>query len=226
MVYATFKSFYKAGREHRALKRAIQERALGERTMTQSPSIFDDQTLAPAKSCCKSKARQPSRAEKLDTALKQYQPLIAILAVAIVGGVMTSLLQPASGHHGASGMQIAMGLFLLPLSLLKLFDVQGFATGFRRYDPIAKVIPVYALAYPFIEGALALTFIVGVFLTAASVATVLLFSVSAFGIWQSMAKGEKLHCACVGSKFGIPLGPVSLAENVTMAIMAAFMIVA
>lgn len=192
--------------------------------MVETHPIFVDQPTAPAKSCCKSTAKQPSRSEKLDAVLKQYQPLIAILAVAVIGGVLTSL-QPDSGHGRASGMQFAMGLFLIPLSLLKLFDIQGFAVGFRRYDPIAKALPAYALGYPFIEAAIGLAFIVGAFMTAASLVTVLLFGASAFGIWRSLSKGENLSCACVGSKFGIPLGRVSLAENLAMTIMAALMLV-
>lgn len=57
-------------------------------------------------------------------------------------------------------------------------------------------------------------------------ATALLFGIGAIGIAQSLAKKEKLACACVGTRLGVPLGPISLAENAALTIMAAAMLAA
>lgn len=166
-----------------------------------------------------------STSRALDFDLAPYRPVLIITAVSLIGGALAGITGPA-GAGFELGMRMAMGLFLLPLALLKLFDVQGFAAGFRRYDPIAKLIPAYALAYPFIEAALALAFIAGVWLVAAYAATALLFGIGAIGIAQSLARKEDLACACVGTQLGVPLGRVSLAENVAMTIMAAAMLAA
>lgn len=166
-----------------------------------------------------------SKPSLLDFDLASYRPVLIITAVALIGGALSALAGPVAFDF-ETGMRMAMGLFLLPLSLLKLFDIQGFAAGFRRYDPIAKAIPAYATVYPFVEAALALAFVSGVWLTPAYALTALAFGIGAIGIAQSLARKEKLACACAGTQLGVPLGPVSLAENVAMTMMAIVMLAA
>lgn len=164
-------------------------------------------------------------ARDLHSGLSPYRPVFIVTAVALAGGALAAVAGP-EGIDFETGMRMAMGLFLLPLALLKLFDIQGFAAGFRRYDPIAKAIPAYAPVYPFIEAALALAFITGIWLVAAYSATALLFGIGAIGIAQSLMRQENLACACVGTRLGVPLGPISLAENAAMTMMAAAMLAA
>lgn len=153
-----------------------------------------------------------------------YQPIFMIAGSALLG----SLALPAD-HHGEGGiahtMSAFMGLFLFPLALLKLFDVSGFAKAFARYDITARFIPGYALAYPFLEMALAIGFLSGVWPDLTHFATLVIGIIGTAGIVRTLNKGEQVQCACVGSMLKVPLGSVSIAENAGMAGMAALLLV-
>lgn len=182
--------------------------------------------------CCSTEKRNSAQAEVLVTAKPivgnkasistRYRPLIAIGAVALAGGLMSAL----AAHHMALeiGMRTAMGLFLVPLALLKLFDISGFAAGFASYDPIARVFPAYAQAYPILEALSGLCFLTGLLLVYANIGVIVMFGVNSIGVFASLRRGEKLTCACVGTRFSIPLGGVTLAEDIFMFGMAAGML--
>ncbi len=178
-------------------------------------------------SCCSTSAaedfakRKPPKMAVFSDTLVQYQPLIAIFAVSVVGGMLA-----LSRDGWMAGMQMAMGLFLLPLALLKMFNVRGFAKSFALYDPIAGVAPVYGFVYPFLEALLGLLFITGVGVSFAAALAIPLLGVTAAGIAKALSEGRSLQCGCVGETVQLPLGRISLIENVSMTAMAAYMLVA
>jgi hypothetical protein len=154
--------------------------------------------------------------------LTKYRPLIAIGGVALAGGLISTF--SAHQMHLETGMRVVMALTLIPLALLKLFDVPGFAAGFARYDPLAKRVPLYGNVYPFLEAALGLCFFNNVLLIYANVFVVLMFGVNSLGVLTSLRRGDRLTCACVGAAFTIPLGGVTFAEDIFMSGMAALML--
>jgi hypothetical protein len=179
------------------------------------------------KSCCggrkQSIAVESPRVSVLQS-VARYQPIIAIAGGALAG----SLLLPAGYHHDAGllgAMHIFMGLFLFPLALLKLFDIGGFAKAFARYDVVAKIWPTYGRVYPFLELALALSLLSSLWPIPTHIAALLIGTVGTIGIVQTLARGEQLRCACVGSTIDVPLGMVSISENAGMAAMAAVFLV-
>jgi hypothetical protein len=194
----------------------------------------DSSSTTSATSCCCS-AREPALTTIETTAkantsassivpyLTRYRPLIAIGGVALAGGLMSTFA--AHQMHIEAGMRVVMALTLIPLALLKLFDVSGFAAGFARYDPLAKRVPLYGCVYPFLEAALGLCFLNDVLLFYANVFLLLMFGVNSVGVLTSLRRGDRLACACVGAAFTIPLGRVTFAEDIFMSGMAALMLV-
>jgi hypothetical protein len=154
--------------------------------------------------------------------LTKYRPLIAIGGVALAGGLMATFA--AHQMHIEAGMRVVMALSLIPLALLKLFDVSGFAAGFARYDPLAKRVPLYGCVYPFLEAALGLCFLNNVLLWYANLFVLLMFGVNSVGVLSSLRRGDRPACACVGAAFTIPLGRVTFAEDIFMSGMAALML--
>ena len=114
-----------------------------------------------------------------------------------------------------------MGAVLLLFGALKLYDLRGFASIFRRYDLISRYVPVYAFAYPFVELALGAAYLARFRLGLANAATASVMLVSIVSVVVSMLGGEKLRCGCMGSFFHIPLSYVTLSENVLMLAMVA-----
>lgn len=157
-------------------------------------------------------------------ALKKYTPLFSIILFA---GLSSGALILTMHWSMELFMQLFMGIFLLQFSLLKVFDLKGFAKGFAKYDLAAKRSRIYGIAYPFLELSLALGYLSNggtwgvqwVYL-----ATIIIMGFGAIGVITALAKGLNTNCACLGTTLKVPLSTVAVAENVSMVAMATFLL--
>ena len=110
------------------------------------------------------------------------------------------------------------------LALLKLQNVESFATMFLNYDLLAKRWVPYSYIYPFAEGFAGILMIAGI-LTWLSVPVALFIGiVGAVSVFKAVYFDRReLKCACVGGSSNVPLGFVSLTENLMMIAMAIWM---
>lgn len=161
-------------------------------------------------SCCAVKERKTDYRSKITL----YKPLIVILGISLVAAAALSL-------NGIPAMNGLMGTFLLFLSSLKLFNITAFAETFAKYDFIAKRSRGYALAYPFIELGLGCLYLSGGLPVLTNTIALFVMCVGNIGVAQVIRSKSKVTCACVGSGFNLPVGLVTLAENMVMAIMSA-----
>jgi len=113
---------------------------------------------------------------------------------------------------------------MVVLALLKLQDVDKFATMFLNYDLLARRWVPYASIYPFAEG------LAGVLMTAHELPwlsiPVALFigGIGAVSVFKAVYIDKRdVKCACVGGSSKVPLGFVSLTENIMMVAMALWM---
>ena len=154
-----------------------------------------------------------------------YRPVIALFA-------MTALMAVATSHAAfgtALTMQTAewfVSFSMVALALLKLQDVDSFSTMFLNYDLLAKRWVPYGKVYPFAEG------LAGALMTAHALPwlsiPVALFigTIGAVSVFKAVYIDKReLKCACVGGSSKVPLGFVSLTENLAMIGMAAWMLV-
>ncbi|MEH3103298.1 MAG: glutaredoxin [Sphingomonas phyllosphaerae] len=152
-----------------------------------------------------------------------YRPVLAVFA-------MTALMALAAST-AAFGTPLTMragewfvSFSMCVLALLKLQDVESFSTMFLNYDLLAKRWVRYGYVYPFAEG------LAGVLMTARvagwlSVPVALVIgTIGAVSVFKAVYVDKReLKCACVGGATRVPLGFVSLTENVMMIAMAAWM---
>jgi hypothetical protein len=117
---------------------------------------------------------------------------------------------------------IAISMCLL--AMLKLQDVEKFSSMFLNYDLLAKRWVPYAYLYPFLE-ALAGLLMLGHFLPWLSVPVALTIgTIGAVSVFKAVyIEKRELKCACVGGSSNVPLGFVSLTENLMMVTMALWM---
>ena len=152
-----------------------------------------------------------------------YRPVLAVFVIAAALAISIGI---GSGH----------GLFFVPtlerfiaismaiLALLKLQDVERFATMFLNYDLLARKWVPYGRVYPFAEG-LAVVLMAGHLLPWLSIPIALFIgSIGTVSVFKAVYIDKReLKCACVGGNSNVPLGFVSLTENVMMVAMALWM---
>ena len=119
-----------------------------------------------------------------------------------------------------------VALSMCVLALLKLQDVEKFSSMFLNYDLLAKRWVPYAYAYPWLE-ALAGVLMLGGVLNWLSVPVALFIGgIGAVSVFKAVYVDKReLKCACVGGSSNVPLGFVSLTENLGMVAMAFWMMV-
>lgn len=81
------------------------------------------------------------------------------------------------------------------------------------------------MAYPWLEVALGLMFLLGWFPLLANSITLAIMLIGLFGVVAAVRRKQAIQCACLGTVFNLPMSSVTIIENSIMALMAAAMIV-
>jgi glutaredoxin len=161
-----------------------------------------------------------------DPKATSYKPVIALFAMTALMALAASVAAYGTPFTlRAAEWFIAFSMAVL--ALLKLQNVESFATMFLNYDLLAKRWVPYSYIYPFAEGLAGVLMIAGV-LTWLSVPLALFIgSVGAISVFKAVyVDRRELKCACVGGSSNVPLGFVSLTENLMMIAMALWMALA
>lgn len=154
-----------------------------------------------------------------------YQPIIAIFSVAFLmalGVSWTALGSVATVRAFEWFIAIAMCL----LAVQKLRDLESFSTMFLNYDLLARRWVRYGYIYPFGEALAGILMIAGALIWIASPVALFIGTVGAVSVFKAVYIDKReLKCACVGGGSNVPLGFVSLTENVMMIAMGLWMLV-
>lgn len=153
-----------------------------------------------------------------------YQPVIALFAVAALLAVAVTWLARDTVFVGQTiGWFISIAMVLLGLQ--KLQDIDKFATMFLNYDLLAKSWVRYGYVYPFVETGAGLLMLMGVLTWLAAPAALIVAGIGAVSVIKAVYIDKRdLKCACLGDS-RVPLGFVSLTENLMMVGMALYMLV-
>lgn len=162
-----------------------------------------------------------AKAEQPQSKLQQLKPLFMILGYITVA----SALLNRSDWNWQEMMLDFMGLFYMVFSFFKLLDLKGFPVSFRMYDPLAKVLPVYAWIYPFLETALGLMFLLRFQVPIALVATIVILGITTAGVTKTLLDKKAITCACLGTALKLPMTEATFIENAIMIVMAISMLV-
>ncbi len=152
-----------------------------------------------------------------------YTPVIALFAMTALMALAASF----AAYGDAFTLRAAewfISFSMIVLALLKLQDVDKFATMFLNYDLLARRWVPYASIYPFAEG------LAGVLMTAHALPwlsiplALFIGGIGAVSVFKAVYIDKRdIKCACVGGSSKVPLGFVSLTENLMMVAMALWM---
>ena len=145
-----------------------------------------------------------------------YTPVIAIFSVA-------ALLALAFQYYVAGDivsirtLMLFIAFSMTLLAVQKLKDLYSFTNSFITYDLLAMRWLRYGYIYPFVEAYAGIGMVAQ--LPALAVAPFSLFigTVGAISVFKAVYIDKReLKCACVGGDSNVPLGFVSLSENLFM----------
>jgi copper chaperone CopZ len=147
------------------------------------------------------------------------------LIVGYIAGTV-ALVALATGDWSIhSLMRHFMAGFFLVFSFFKLLDLKGFVEAYQTYDVLAKAWIFWAFAYPFVELALGIAYLLDWTPIVTNLATLLLMLLGAIGVLKALTKKQAIRCACLGTALNLPMTTVTLVEDLGMAGMAAIMLV-
>jgi len=110
------------------------------------------------------------------------------------------------------------------LAILKLRDLESFSTQFITYDLLGMKWIRYAYIYPFIEAAAGVSMTAKIGLIIFAPLAFLIGLIGAVSVIKAIYVDKRdLKCACVGGNSNVPLGFISLTENVMMVVMGCWM---
>ncbi|HEY7883622.1 MAG TPA: glutaredoxin family protein [Cellvibrionaceae bacterium] len=152
-----------------------------------------------------------------------YTPVIAIfltcflMAVALVWRFYTGLaIIPV--------VELFVALSMCALAIQKLRDLYAFSNQFITYDLLGMRKPPYAYVYPFVEAWAGIGMLAGISAWLVSPLALFIGLVGAISVFKAVYIDKReLKCACVGGNSNVPLGVVSLTENLFMIAAALWM---
>ena len=153
-----------------------------------------------------------------------YQPVMYLFAVAAATALALSISFLGAITWQTLGWFISVSMILLGMQ--KLRDIEGFTTMFLTYDLLARKWVPYSYAYPWVETGAGIL-MTGMLLSwLAAPAALFIATVGAISVFKAVYIDKReLKCACVGGNSNVPLGFVSLIENLMMMGMAIVMLV-
>ncbi|MCX7560896.1 glutaredoxin [Sulfitobacter sp. F26204] len=153
-----------------------------------------------------------------------YQPVIAIFTVAALLALAVSWAATGTVFAGRT-IEWFIAIAMVLLGLQKLQNIEQFSTMFLNYDLLAQRWVRYGYVYPFVETGAGLLMMAGVLTWLSAPAALFIASIGAISVFKAVYIDKReLKCACAGGDSRVPLGFVSLTENLMMLGMAVWML--
>lgn len=155
-----------------------------------------------------------------------YRPVIVLFALTALMAMAASFAVDGN-PLSLRAAEWFIAFSMVALAMLKLQNVESFATMFLNYDLLAKRWVPYSYIYPYAEGLAGVLMIAGALNWLSVPVAFFIGTVGAASVFKAVYLDRReLKCACVGGSSNVPLGFISLTENLMMIGMAIWMTVA
>nr|WP_276899433.1 cation transporter [Pedobacter kyonggii] len=152
-----------------------------------------------------------------------YKPILLIFGYVTVISLVVSW--HSTGIDFIVFMRIFMAGFFLTFSFFKMLNLKAFAESYAMYDIVAKKFGAWGYIYAFIELGLGLSFALNLSPVAVNWVTLVVMTISIFGVLESVLNKKKIQCACLGAVFNLPMSTVTIVEDAIMIAMSAAMLI-
>jgi hypothetical protein len=149
-----------------------------------------------------------------------YSRLITTIIVVLAFGIILSLLV---GFSWLSVMEYWMGGYFVAFGLQQALSLKKSAAMFRQYDLLAKRVIFYSYALPFLQIALGLAYFFMLWWVVTSIIALIILLSNVIGVDKVIRQNEVVRCGCLGEGMNVPVGRVTLWENLIMIGMVVMM---
>jgi cation transport ATPase len=154
--------------------------------------------------------------------IKTYKPVLIIVAYLFAITVLIEINK--TDCRLENWMSNFMSGFFLVFSFFKMLDLKGFASTYSTYDIVAKRWYSWGYIYVFIELGIGIAYLLKSHLLIIDSITLLIMLLSLWGVVQTILDKKQIKCACLGTVFNLPMGTLTIIENVLMIGMSIIMI--
>ena len=152
-----------------------------------------------------------------------YRPIIAIFSTALLIALAISWASTGA-LFSLRALEWFVATAMCLLGLQKLKDLESFSTMFLNYDLLAQRKVGYSYVYPFAETGAGILMIAGALIWLAAPIALFIGTIGAISVFKAVYIDKReLKCACAGGDSNVPLGFVSLTENLIMILMGIWM---
>lgn len=154
-----------------------------------------------------------------------YQPVIAIFSVTFL--MALALMLNVFGRFQIETLLIwFVAISMCALAIQKLRDLEAFTNQFIGYDLLAMKYVPYARVYAFAEAYAGIGMLSGVNPWFFAPVALFIGTIGAISVFKAVYIDQReLKCACVGGNSNVPLGFISLTENLMMVGVAGYMLI-
>jgi glutaredoxin len=154
-----------------------------------------------------------------------YTPVIALFAMTALMALAASFAVYGTPLTVRAG-EWFIAFSMCALAMVKLQDVEAFSTMFLNYDLLARRWVPYGYIYPFAEALAGVLMVSGAAMWLSVPVALIIGGIGAVSVIKAVYIDKRaVKCACVGGSSKVPLGFVSLTENLMMVAMAVWMLV-
>ncbi|PVZ45901.1 MauE/DoxX family redox-associated membrane protein [Thalassobacter stenotrophicus] len=152
-----------------------------------------------------------------------YQPVVAIFSMALLMALGLSWASFGS-LFTLRTFEWFIAISMCFLAVQKLQDIESFSTMFLNYDLLAQRWVRYGYVYPFGEAIAGVLMVAGALVWIGAPIALFIGTIGAASVFKAVYIDKReLKCACVGGASNVPLGFVSLTENLMMIFMGLWM---
>lgn len=206
--------------DHPLESREETDRFMADHSVEKTPQVYIDGERIGAYEALRAHLGHEVKAEDQ----MSYQPVIAIFAVAFAMALATSWATYGP-VFSIRALEWFIAISMCILGIQKLQDVDSFSTMFLNYDLLAQRVVRYGYVYPFAEAFAGILMIAGALIWVAAPVALFIGTIGAVSVIKAVYVDKReLKCACVGGASNVPLGFISLTENLMMVAMALWML--
>lgn len=153
-----------------------------------------------------------------------YAPVLAVFGVSLLVSLAT-VWRLSAALSPIPVLEFFVAFSMTVLGTLKLRDLDSFSNQFLSYDLLAQKWVPYAYIYPFVETLAGVAMIARLGIPVFATAALFIGAVGAVSVVKAVYIDHRdLKCACVGGGSNVPLGFISLTENLMMVAMSIWML--